>query len=482
MQKTYALFGLAASLVVGAVVIDHWRSSRMTAPPPPVAVVPTPPPTTIPVPARPLATPGSTVAFGDLVRLDASLSNGYVTTTGSDEMFLRIGLDAAKVHGVERLPMVLAIVIDRSGSMDGDKMDKTRLAAKQLVDRLSDEDRLSVISYATDYSVDLALVKVGHVGRAKIRRIIDDLYVGGGTNLSGGLKAGLDEVARVREKNVVRRVVLMSDGNANQGETDPSYLARVAQRARVRGTTITSLGVGVDFNEDLMTLLAESGGGAYYYARNADAIAAALQAELDGLVAVAARGVEVALEVADGVTIKEIYGYPTELRHGRIVIPVGDMASGEHRQIVARVSIRPTGEGAHALTNVSLAYTPAQASTVVSQNGNLTVVATDDRDAIRSGARTDILETVEEIMSAQVRRQAAAQFSSGNKNKAKKSLQQQIQRTRSIAQKTNSPALLQQAVELEETLQAVDQFDAASDAGKDLVKREKHRARVLYTE
>ena len=112
----------------------------------------------------------------------------------------------------------------------------------------------------------------------------------------------------------------------------------------------------------------------------------------------------------------------------------------------------------------------------------MTVVATDDRDAIRSGARTDILETVEEIMSAQVRRQAAAQFSSGNKNKAKKSLRQQIQRTRSIAQKTNSPALLQQAVELEETLQAVDQFDAASDAGKDLVKREKHRARVLYTE
>jgi Ca-activated chloride channel family protein len=472
MNRTHALFGLAASLVVGAVVIELLWTDPTTAPPPPIVEPAEPAPTAQqPVPR---------IGFGDLVRLDAALSNGFVTPGGAGDLLMRVTLDAADVAATVRPPMALAIVFDRSGSMETDgKMDRAREAAHRVVDRLSDADQLAIVSYASDHEVNLALAPVGQLGRARIRRVIDELYLGGGTNLSSGLDAGIAEVERARGSGTLRRVVLMSDGNANQGETDPDVLAETARHARRRGVTVTSVGVGVDFNEDLMTGLAEAGGGAYHYARGGEAIATALERELDGMVRLAARGVEVSLGLPAGVTLKDAPGYRVETRNGRLVIPVGDMAAGEHRQIIARLAVRPSGEGFVPVADLGLDFVPAASQTQRSFSGHLSVIATADARQIDANLDTTVLEAAEAAQAAEARQRAAEQFGSGDRAAATGQLERQLRKTREAARRYKSARLEAQVREMESTMQAIDGAEVDSDSGKDLVKREKLRARSI---
>lgn len=478
MKKTAALFGTAALLVVGAIAVDLWH--RLTSAPASIETVQ--PADPVPLPSSPQAIAGKgTARIGDLVVLDAALSNDFVRASSGGDLFLRMNLQAKDTPGTVRAPLALAVVIDRSGSMAGEKMDQAREAAKRLVDRLGDGDHLAIISYATDYTVDLPLVQIGATDRARIHRVIDQIYDGGGTNLSGGLEAGLGELRRIADRGLVARVLLLSDGNANQGITDPRELARISREARQRGYTVSTLGVGLDFNEDVMTLIAESAGGAYYYVRDGGAIARALDSEFDGLSALAARRVEVGLELGEGVVVKEVYGYRTESRGGRLVIPVGDITSGQKRQVVVRLSIQPGVAGELGVADLALSYTAADSDASREHHAGLTVSATEDLSQLDTHQRRDVIETAEAILAAEARKQAATSFQDGHKGRAVRQLNDQLDRTRAKAAALGSQVLLEQAREIESTLNDLgNTSDSASAEGKDLVKREKYRARQIF--
>ncbi len=480
MKKTAALFATAGVLVVGAIAVDLWYRLSSSSPPPPPepqVVIPTP----VPSPARVTTTPGVGAArIGELVTADLALSNDLVLAGVPGQMFLRVDLQAGAVPGAARAPLNLAIVIDRSGSMAGDKIERARAAAKQLVERLSEQDRVAIITYATDYAVDFPLTAVAGADRARLLRVIDAIVDGGGTNISGGLESALSELDRGRGAGAASRVVLMSDGNANQGITDPRALGDIARRARERGITVSSLGVGLDFNEDVMTLLAESGGGAYHYVREGSDIAAALDRELDSLAALAARNVEVGLDLAQGWSVVEVYGYRTEMRGGRLVIPVGDMAAQTRRQIVVRLGVPAREAGPLPAMAAVLGYTGADSSSAREFFANLGVAVTHDAPAVSRGERREVVEAYEAVLAAHARRAAAASFQAGNKGDAVNLLRRQVIDTRAKASAIASPRLAEQAREMEEALMQLDAAEAASDSGKDLVKREKARARQIF--
>lgn len=482
MKKTATLFATAGALLVGAIGLDLWFSFAKgppAPPPPPRAHVPTPP--VAPPPPRLVQRAGPGLAhIGELVTADLALSNDFVQADADGQLFLRVDLQAGAVPGAERAPLNLAIVIDRSGSMAGDKIERARAAAKQLVERLTDRDRVAVVTYATDFSIDLPLTAVGSSDRARILRVIDGIVDGGGTNISGGLESALTELDRGRGGGAASRVVLMSDGNANQGLTDPRALGDIARRARERGITVSSLGVGLDFNEDVMTLLAESGGGAYHYVRDASEIAGALDKELDSLAALAARSVEVGLELAPGWSVREVYGYRTEMRGGRLAIPVGDMAAQTRRQIVVRLGVPARGAGALPALGATLAYTAASGGAAREFHADLGVTATLDGALLASGERREVVESYESVLAASARRTAASSFQAGNKGQAVDLLRRQVIDTRAKASSMSSAVLESQARELENALMELDSADSTSDVGKDLVKREKARARQIF--
>jgi Ca-activated chloride channel family protein len=391
-----------------------------------------------------------------------------------------IDLDAIDAGKVERPTMAVSLVVDRSGSMAGEKIRQARRAAQSLVSRLDDRDSISIVSYSSDYSLDLPLTKV-EGQRNRINRLIDEILDGGGTNLGGGMQAGLDSLRGVTDKAIVRRQILLSDGNANQGITDPATLASIAREARQNGITISTLGIGVDFNEDLMTLIAQSAGGGYYYARDASAIATAVDAELSGLLKVAARNVEVGLELGQGVTIREVYGYRTEMRRGRIVIPVGDMAGGEHRRIMLQLDAESAPEGRREVAGIVLSYTGAAEETEREHRGAISVVTTNDAGKIAASEKKNVVEAFEAAAAAQAREHAAATFQAGDKNAAIDGLRKQLVQVRAKKDALGGSRILEtQAVEIEGVLNNLSSASAVSDEGKDIIKAEKLRARQVF--
>jgi Ca-activated chloride channel family protein len=322
MRKTIALFVTALALLLAALIFG-------------LKVVPTPPPAPqepvvveTPPALPPVQAPSqSSISIGEIVRLDGALSNGFLRADSVGTVSLLMDLVAKDSGSSERSRMAVAIVIDRSGSMAGEKIRQARNATKQFVSRLSDDDQIAIVTFSSDYSVDLPLTTIKGQ-RSRIDRVVDDILDGGGTDIGGGLQSGLSAL-RGASTGAVKRLLLVSDGNANQGITDASSLAAIARRGKQDGITVSTLGVGVDFNEDLLAQMAQGTGGGYYYARDPDAIAEAFDKELSGLTKLAARNVEVGLDLGPNMAISQVYGYRTENRRGHVIIPVGDMAAGE---------------------------------------------------------------------------------------------------------------------------------------------------------
>lgn len=469
MRRTLALFAVAFSMLMVALILGLPKQTVETPDPVP------PDPITDPVPN---AAARATANLGDVVKLEAALESDHLLAGTDGRVSLLMDLYAKKATKTGREPLAVAVVIDRSGSMAGDKIRQVRRSAKALVNRLSDADQVAIVTYASDYSVDLPLTKLAGQ-RARITRIIDDILDGGGTNLAGGMQAGLTALRSDRSSHI-RRLILLSDGNANQGITDPTSIAEIASKARHDGITISTLGVGVDFNEDLMTLVAQSGAGGYYYARDASAVAAAFEKELSGLVALAARRVEVGLEVPAGVSVTEVYGYRTEMRGGRLVIPVGDMTSEERRRIMVTLDVSAAPAGSVDVANLVLAYRGAETDTEREHRASLAMVATTDHHAIDMSRRAAVTEAFATADAAQAREEAAAKFIAGDRASALRRVKKQVERLKRQNAALKSKAIQQQIDEIDDVLTGFENVDHTSDEAKDLVKSEKLRARQVF--
>jgi Ca-activated chloride channel family protein len=200
----------------------------------------------------------------DTVTWDIKLSHPYVETGSLRELMLNLKIKGKEAQLKERTPVNLVLVIDRSGSMgDKGKIEYAREAAKQIIAGLGKEDRLAVVAYSTD--VELLYPIQLLTDKDKASSVVSALYPTDSTNLSGGLVMGIEQLDSVKRDGYVNRVILLSDGLANAGITDIGELGRVASRASEKGIHITTMGLGVDYDENLMMNLAEHGAGNYYF-------------------------------------------------------------------------------------------------------------------------------------------------------------------------------------------------------------------------
>ena len=166
--------------------------------------------------------------------------------------------------GGTRPPLELALVIDRSGSMSGFKLEVTKQCARFLVRRLAPPDRLALVAY--DDEVEL-LIPLVPVDQGAFAGAIDRLYPRGTTNLSGGWLKGAEQL-RGGDGNASKKVMLLTDGLANVGVTGPSALVAMAEAQAKGGVGTTTIGFGQDFDEDLLTTMADAGRGNAHYARH----------------------------------------------------------------------------------------------------------------------------------------------------------------------------------------------------------------------
>jgi Ca-activated chloride channel family protein len=217
MKRTALFFAIAGAvglLALFVALVPQATTSTTVAPPPVVPNV--------------SVTPPGPQQAGDALKLSAALSDPYLVLGGQREAFLKIDLDAVRREGTDRAAVNLAIVLDRSGSMAGEKIEQCRRAARHLVQQLDGRDRFALISFGSDVTQVISSTLATPAAKQQMLSAIDGIVETGGTNLSGGLEAGLAELIAYRSQYNVSRIILLSDGQANEGISDPRGLAAIA--------------------------------------------------------------------------------------------------------------------------------------------------------------------------------------------------------------------------------------------------------------
>lgn len=256
----------------------------------------------------------------DYYHLDSSnrIVHFYVETSLSKFLNKRAG----------RIPLNVSIVIDRSGSMQGIKLGNAKRAAKNIIDQLNAEDIVSIVIYDND--IDTIQGPLHVVDKEKIKSKIDMITARASTNLWGGTEQGYTFVNKNFDPGYVNRVLLISDGLANVGVTDSTLIRIKVQKWKDnQGISLSTFGVGLDYNETLMTDMAETGAGNYYFIDAPGKMTTMFNNELNGLLNVAAQNAELKITVPKGVTV--VKGYPLKFQQdsNEIKVKLRDLSSEE---------------------------------------------------------------------------------------------------------------------------------------------------------
>ena len=255
------------------------------------------------------------------------------------EINLLVKLKAPKAPETDRKPLNLGLVLDRSGSMAGEKVDQTKEAASLLIRHLDSRDRVSVVTFESGVQT---LIPPGPVeNKQALIQKVRAIESGGMTNLSGGWLKGIEHVAAGTGEEAIRRILLLTDGLANQGITDHDQLAAIGDSAkRDHGIVTTTLGFGQGFNEDLLTRIARYSGGSHYFIETADSAPEIFAEELGELLKLVAQNLEVKVAMESPVQFMAQWtDFPADAHGNEVTFQLGDVYSEEERALMLQLAV-----------------------------------------------------------------------------------------------------------------------------------------------
>ncbi len=292
-----------------------------------------------------------------MIRANFALDYDLISTGHPQRLYLMAYLATdADPTSRPRRPLNISLVIDRSGSMAGQKIDYTRQAAQLLVQNLTPNDTFSVVLYNDNVET---LVQPERVQRKDaINQQLRTIKPGGTTNLSGGWMQGCEYVAQHKQPDQMNRVILMSDGLANRGVTTPERLIAMAQQKYGEGVSTTTMGLGADFNEDLLMSMANAGGGAFYFIESPEVAPLIFQEELQGLLNVVGQNLVISVEPTDHIAdIQQLNAYPIERNGRRTSFRLGDVFADEIKALLLEISLKPLDQvGRQQIINLRFEY------------------------------------------------------------------------------------------------------------------------------
>src|SRR5918995_1014067 len=279
-------------------------------------------------------------------RLEAQWEKPLIAASGGEATLLVRVIAAAdgQTEGGRAAPLDVALVLDRSGSMQGGKLDLAKEGVDLAVARLRDADRAALVVYDDEVDTVQPLAPATPRLKASLRLALHRVDPGGATYLSGGWVAGCHQLAEETPvtnadsmATRIRRVILLTDGLANVGILDPAVLARHAGELRRRGIATTTVGVGQDFDEGLLSAMAEAGGGNFQYVSGPEGLRTFFAHELQELFSVAATGLTVTLGLPPGVDAEFVSTFPVETRGNALEVAIGDLPAGDEIDLVFTV-------------------------------------------------------------------------------------------------------------------------------------------------
>ncbi|MCI0664679.1 MAG: VWA domain-containing protein [Acidobacteria bacterium] len=272
---------------------------------------------------------------GESVALDLRWGNEQAFGEGN-EAVLQLGFSTALATDREQLrPVNLTVVIDKSGSMlASDKMSRVQSALIAMVSRLRDVDVLSIVVFDTDAQVLLPANRVND--RGMINQSIRGIVPYGSTNIHAGLMLGYQEVCKNYRSGTTNRVILLTDGIANEGVVDPEQIARDSRRFNDKGIDLSTIGVGLELNKDLLRLLAQSGRGLFHFVADIQDIEKVFIDELQSLISPVAYHPNVEIDYGSDLELVQLYGYRPEIRKNGVTLKLDNMNNGLTQVVLLR--------------------------------------------------------------------------------------------------------------------------------------------------
>ena len=416
------------------------------------------------------------------VTLKVEPAQAVLAADTNQQAQVRISISAPSwpAAGEKERPRVnLAIALDRSGSMAGmRKLENAKQAAKSALNMLSERDRFALIVYDDVAKVLVPSTPVTEENRRRISEQIDAISPGSCTALFAGVSLAAAELSKLRaESGWVNRLLLLSDGLANVGPSSPSELGRLGGGLVKERISVSTVGVGGDYNEDLMTALAQNSDGNFYFVENSRDLSLIFEKELGSALAVAAQGVTVRIICPEGVKPRGILGHECRIDGQAVELKFNQIYAGHDKVLILQLEVppQPVAEKVE-IAEVKLEYLTANAGAAVHLARNVQVGFSANRETVEKSVNQEVSADVALQKSAVLREAAVEAADAGDFARAKRQLQQAHHELASKARATGNQEVAAAAAKLADESRKMEQAPAAPAQYKQLRKELKGRA------
>lgn len=356
------------------------------------------------------------------IELDVEVGEPVMIAGEDQRAFIKITMVGFEMEDQQnRAPVNLAVVLDRSSSMTGEKFERTKEAALMVVDRLGEDDIISIITYDDTVEVLVPATKIAN--RDAIREKIEALSPSGSTALFAGVSHGIEEVSKFLSEDRVNRIILLSDGQANVGPSSPNALGRLGAQAGKQGIAITTLGIGLDYNEDLMTRLALRSDGNHGFVENADQLATFFNYELGDVLSVVAQDIDIEIEFDKGIKPLGALNHDVEI-HGRTAtFSLGQLVSKQERYFIIEAEVDATKAGQQRdLADVEVSYTNMLTKNKAKLRDKASASFSKSKKKVAKHENKDVMVAAAEYVAMQKSQEAVALRDEGNADEAEQLL------------------------------------------------------------
>jgi Ca-activated chloride channel family protein len=300
---------------------------------------------------------GATVTGASSGWLSGSVAQTRVLVGADGQTYVGVWIETPdEVTVTERAPMALSLVVDTSGSMEGQKIEYARMAASSMIESLRDGDIVSIYAFENGVTEISPTTVVGPGTRSALIQRTAMLQAMGGTNMYGGIMAGQAQLAQTPPSHPIRRLVVISDGRANVGPSDPVSLGVLAAQGTEHGVSISAIGVGLDYDERTLASLAVQSAGRLYHLEQPEQMAIILRQELDLLQQTVATNAFIEIVPAQGVQLLGVDSIGGRIENGRLRVPVGALHAGQEREVLFRAQIDTSRPGSASVGTARLVF------------------------------------------------------------------------------------------------------------------------------
>jgi Ca-activated chloride channel homolog len=325
------------------------------------------------------------------VKMNCSLAHPFLQADRQQTTFLKVGLTGFDLRDTSRrVPVNVALVLDRSGSMSGTKLERAKEAAIAALQRLNRDDIVAIVTYDDTVRVIVPATKVSD--REALESAIRRIESGGSTALFAGVSKGAEEVRKFLDRNRVNRIILLSDGLANVGPSSPGDLAELGTSLAREGMSVTTLGLGSDYNEDLMSRLARASDGNHAFIEDAKDLTRIFNCEFGDILSVVAKDVTVTIDCASGVRPVRALGRESSISGRRAVVGIQQLYAGQEKYVLLEIEVPPGRDGSSRdVATVTVSY--ANMATRVSDRltSTLSALFTRSEDKVSSAVEKEVM-------------------------------------------------------------------------------------------